>query len=322
MVKSKYLWVFAFVFLFLASLVFSAGQGEREIRISILTCGSSGVWYPIGGGIANLINENIDGVIASAEATGCSLENARLLKSDDGEMALLMRGPLINAYAGKEEFKQDGPIALLGVTNIYASQLAIVTSKNLPIDSVAALRGKRISVGPPGSGTEVDAKMLLETAGITYDDIEEHFLGWADSANALADHNIDAFFLVGAHPLGAIVDVSVRMDIKIIPLSDELINKIVQKRPDLSKGIIRTGAYKGVDKDVPTVQTVNSLVVREDISEDIVYQIAKVLREKRSALVNIHSYMKYVTDETMIEGIPVPLHPGAERYYKEIGILK
>ncbi len=305
-------------------VLIAGGQTEakKPVRMSVATCGSSGVWYPIGGGIANLINQNVPGVIASAEATGCSLENARLLKSGEAESCLMMKGPLINAFKGINEFEKDGAIPLYGITNIYASQLAIVTRGDTGINSVSDLRGKKVSVGPPGSGTEVDAKMVLEAAGITYNDLTAQFLGWADSADALADKNIDAFFLVGAHPLGAIVDVSSRTNIKMVPLSRQLLSQILEKRPDFGEGYIPAGSYKGVDAPVLTVETVNSLVVRKDLSDDLVYQITKVLREKRDALVQIHGYMKYVTDETMIKGIPVPLHPGAEKYYREIGAIK
>jgi TRAP transporter TAXI family solute receptor len=319
--EMKRLFIYGFVIVTVLSF-FSCLIEAREERLSISTCGSAGVWYPIGGGMAKLITENIPGIKATAEATGCSLENARLLKSKDSDLCMMMKGPLINAYKGVEEFKQDGPIPLFGIINTYASQLAVVTLKDLPINSFEDLRGKRISVGPPGSGTEVDAKKVLEVCGITYKDIKVHYLGWADSADALGDRNIDAFFLVGAHPLGAITDISVRANIKLIPMTEDLVKKIEQVRPDLSRGIIPGGVYRGVDKEVLTVETVNTLVARSGLSDDLIYKITKTLFEKREDLVKIHKYMKYLTPATAITGIPIPLHPGAERYWKEVGIKK
>lgn len=286
--------------------------------VTIVTGGSSGPYFALGGAIANLLNTKLEGVNATVQSTGASAVNATLLGTKKAEIAFAMNDVISYAYTGTELFKEKGKIEnLRGIAALYPNFVQVITLEDKNINSIEDLKGKRVGVGAPGSGTEVNARQILKTHGITYDDIEEDFLSYAESVEQLKNGAIDAAFLTSGLPNSTILDLCTTHDVKVIPIRPEMVDKLAQKYPFYTSVPIPAGTYDNKE-DVDTAAVTTLLVTREDLGEDLIYNITKVVFENLQVLRDTHSAAKHIDINKIEKGMPIPLHPGAKKYFDEV----
>ncbi len=302
-----------------ASLLLVAQSGMAQERLSIATGGTGGVYYPIGGGLAELINRHIDGYSAVAEVTGASVENMGLIFRGDSDLALVLADTAYQAYNGTGAFEGRQIANTRALASVYPNAVQLVTLAGSGISSLQDLRGKRVSVGAPGSGTELNARALLEANGLSYNDMSVQRLNFNETADALRDGDIDAGFWSVGPPTSSILNLATTRNIRLIGFTDEEIQNAAGEEPVFAPYTLRAGLYDGVDEPVQTISIPNVLVVNSDMDEELAYQITKVMFERVQYLIDIHPAANDTTVEFSLTSTPVPLHPGAIRYYEEIG---
>lgn len=288
-------------------------------QLSIATGGTGGTYYPYGGGLAELIGEHVEGYTASAEVTGASVENMALIHRQEAELAIALADTVRQAYEGSGDFEGRQVADVRALASIYPNAVQIVTLADSGIESLSDLRGRRVSTGAPGSGTEINARTVLESNGITYDDIEVQRLNFNETADALRDGDIDAGFWSVGPPTSSIINLATTRDIRIISLTEEEVRNALEAEPVFAPFTLAGGTYEGVDEDVRTVGVPNVLTVNAAMPEDLAYQITKTLFEQVETLIDIHPAANSTTVEFSLGATPIPLHPGALRYYEESG---
>jgi len=294
---------------------------EKEF-VTIVTGGSSGAYFALGGALSNLLNEKLDYVNSSVESTGASAVNATKVGNNEAELAFAMNNVVSFAYNGVEGFKEKGKVEnLRAVASLYPNYVQLVTVADSGIETVEDLVGKRVGVGAPGSGTEVDARNILKVHGITYDDINEDFLSYAEAIEQIKNGTVDAAFLTSGIPNAAVLDLSTTGDCKIVPITAEKVAELAETIPFYSSSIIPGGMYDD-ENDVATAAVSTLLITSAEVSEDTIYDITKTLFENLDSMVATHNAAKNINLETFEVGIPVPFHPGAERYYREVGVIE
>ena len=298
----------------------SAEAQTKGTRLSIATGGTGGVYYPLGGGMANVISKYVPGTEATAEVTSASVDNCKLVHAGKADLALIMADTGYDAYKGLERFKSGGPQAIRAVAVVYPNYMHFVTVDGLGIKSISDLKGKRVSTGSPGSGTEVMGLRVLESYGINPDkDIRRERLGVAESAGAIKDRKVDAFAWVGGLPTAAVLDLAATPGVKIRILNNaEHLDRMVQKYgPIYFRRLIPQATYPGMDADVPVACVANLLICREKMEDTLVYSILKALFDHQPELVAVHKEASNLTLATATVGSPLPFHPGAIKYYRE-----
>ena len=287
-------------------------------QLSIATGGTGGVYFPMGGGLAEIINGKIDGYSATAEVTGASVENMGLVATGDADLAIALADTVQHGYTGTGRFEGNALPMVRGLASLYANMIQIVALEGSGITTLEDLRGKRVSVGAPGSGTEVNAAAILNANGMTYDDIEEQRLNFNETADALANGDIDAgFWSVGA-PTSSILNLATTNSIVMIELSDAEIAAARAADPIFAQTTLDAGIYDGVG--ATTVLGVpNVLVVSSEMSDDLAYAITSAMFENIEDLRAVHPAANQTTVEFTLAATPIPLHPGAIRYFEEIG---
>lgn len=300
----------------------SATWAQKSVRLSIATGGTGGVYYPLGGGMASVISKYIPYAEATAEVTTASVDNCRLVGAGKADLALIMADSGWDAYQGRGVFKEKIPLRTLFA--FYPNNMHIVTVEGRGIEKVTDLKGKRVSTGAPGSGTEVMALRVLEAYGIDPDkDIKRDKLGASESAGALKDRKIDAYFWVGGVPTASVTDVAATPGIKIKLIGhDDALPKMREKYgPLYVKGVIPAKAYPGLDADVPITVVWNIVVCHEKMKGDVAYDIVKTLFDHKPELVAVHKEASWLSLEPQAAGgSPIPFHPGAIRFYTEKGL--
>jgi hypothetical protein len=292
------------------------------VRLSIATGGTGGVYFPLGGGLASLLSRHLPGVSATAEVTPASVDNMRLIQARRADLAFTLADTAYDAYKGQDVFR-GAPVPIRTLAPLYNNYNHLVTVEGLGINTITDLRGKRVSVGAPGSGTEVTALRILEAAGLDPDrDIRRERLGVAQSVDALKDRKIEAFFWSGGLPTSSVMDLAVTPGVRIKILAlDGLIPALQKKYGSLYfRAVIQKEYYPGMPADAPTIGVANLLVVHQEFSADLAYQITRLLFERRNDLAQVHSEAKNITLLGVAGRSPVPFHPGAIRYYKERGL--
>jgi TRAP transporter TAXI family solute receptor len=289
--------------------------------LSIATGGTGGVYYPMGGGMANILSKYIPYLEATAEVTTASVDNCRLVAAGKADLAFIMADTGLDAYMGREKFKEKIPLRTVAV--LYPNNMHIVTVEGTGIEKVSDLKGKRVSTGAPGSGTEVKGLRILEAYGLDPDkDMKRDKLGVSESAGALKDRKIDAFFWDGGLPTAAVTDLGATPGIKIKLIGhDDAIPKMRAKYgPLYVKGIIPAKTYPGQNVDIPMAVVWNLLVCHEKMKGDVAYDIVKTLFDHKPELIASHKDARYLSLEPQAGGSPIPLHPGAIRYFTEKGV--
>jgi TRAP transporter TAXI family solute receptor len=300
------------------ALMLAATPALAQTQLSIATGGTGGVYFPMGGGLAEVINNNVEGYAATAEVTGASVENMGLIAMGDADLGIALADTVAQAYTGTGRFEGQQLEMVRGLASLYANMVQIVALEGSGITSLEDLRGKRVSIGAPGSGTEVNAQAILNANGITYDDIEEQRLNFNETADALANGDIDAgFWSVGA-PTSSILNLATTNDIVVIELTDAEIAAAREADATFAQTTLGGDVYEGVP-ETAVLGIPNVLVVSSEMSDDLAYEIVKAMFENIADLQAVHPAANETTVEFTMSATPIPLHPGAIRYYEEIG---
>jgi TRAP transporter TAXI family solute receptor len=293
-----------------------------EQFINVLTGGTSGVYYPLGVALAGSIGKAIPGAKTSVQATKASVENLNLLQAGRGEIAFTLGDSLSDAWKGNEEAGFKTPLAKLrGIAAIYPNYIQIVARADAGIKTLADLKGKKISVGAPKSGTELNARVILAAAGITYKDFAKvEYLPFGESVELMKNRQIDVTLQSAGLGVSALRDLATSMDVVVVSIPPD----VIKKTNDAAylPGTIPANTYRGQTADVPAVAVQNYLVTHEGVSNDTVYAMTKALWTGLDQLVAAHSAAKAIELKRALEGMPLPLHPGAEKYYREVKLMK
>ena len=312
---------FILVLAMILTIGLSSAYAQKKVRLSIATGGTGGVYYPYGGAIANVISKYIPGTEATAEVTAAAVDNLKLVGSGEADLGYAYPDLAYDAIEAKGLFKSKLPIRM--VAQLYVSYFHLVTLANSNIKSVADLKGKRVSTGAPNSGTEVVAFRVLEAAGLSSEkDIRRDRLSVVESANALKDGKIDAFFWVGGLPTAAILDLAATpgTSMRLVP-TDTALTKIFQKYGQIYvKATIPKATYPKMAADVGVVGIPNVLVCNTNADSELIYKILKVMFDHKADLVAVHSQANEFTVKGAVIKTVVPYHPGAIKYFKEKGI--
>lgn len=288
-------------------------------QLSIATGGTGGTYYPVGGGLAEIVNNHVEGYSATAEVTGASVENMGLIATGDADLAIALADTVAQAYTGTGRFEGQQLDMVRGLASLYANMVHIVALESSGITSLEDLRGMRVSIGAPGSGTEVNTAAILEANGITYDDIDEQRLNFNETADALGNGDIDAgFWSVGA-PTSSILNLATTQDIVIIALSEAELEAAMGAHATFAMTTLPGGSYNGVDGDVAVLGIPNVLTVSSEMSDDLAYELTRAMFENIAELQAVHPAANETTVEFTMGATPIPLHAGALRYYDEIG---
>jgi TRAP transporter TAXI family solute receptor len=301
---------------------FAVHAQQKSVRLSIATGGTGGVYYPLGGGLANVLSKNLPAVEATAEVTSASVDNIKLVGAGRADVAFTLADTASDGFNGTGKFKEKVPVRSIAV--LYANKSQWVTVEGSGIEKMQDLKGKRIGTGAPGSGTETIALRILEAYGIDPDkDVKREKLSVAECVNALKDKKIDAFFWSGGVPTAAVTDLAATPGTKIKLLDHvDAIPNLVKKYGSLYvKGVIPAKSYPGQAKDAQVADVWNVLVVNEKMDEKLVYDVVKTLFEKKADLVAVHSEAANLNLSIQYEGgSPIPFHPGAIKYFAEKGL--
>jgi TRAP transporter TAXI family solute receptor len=300
----------------------SPAWAQKTLQLSIATGDKRGIYYPLGVGIANIISKYIPYTEATAEVTKGSVDNCLLVGKGKAELATVMADSAWDAYQGKARFKEKIPLRTVAV--LYPNNMHIVTIEGKGIEKVTDLKGKRVSTGAPGSGTEVMALRVIEAYGLDpTKDMTRDKLGVSESAGALKDRKIDAFFWVGGLPTAAVTDLGATpgIKIKLIGHADAIPKMREKYGPLYLKGIIPVKTYPGQTVDIPIAVMWNLLLCHENMRADIAYDIVKTLFDRKAELVAVHMEASFLSLESQAAGgSPIPFHPGAMRYFTEKGL--
>ncbi len=295
-------------------------SGEKKTELLFATGGTSGTYYPLGGAIANVLNENIPSVNITVQPSGASIENIKLLATGQADIVMAMNNIADQAWKGEGEFAEPVQnFKAIGV--VYPEVVQGVALAEAGIFTPQDMAGKKVALGPTGSGTQAATKVILQAAGMTVDDVKAEYATFGDAVMKMKDGQIDAAWNVIAVPGAAIVDLNTSRDINLIEIDDALLAKIKDIYPLVSRYVIPAGTYNGIDKDVKTVSFQAVLYVREDLDEDLVYEMTKVFYEKNADIAKGHARGEYISLDTALDGVTTDFHPGAIKYYKEKGLM-
>ena len=300
--------------------------GEKEVtvdKIVLATGGNTGTYYAYGMAMGPILAEKTN-IKFDVQSTGASKANIQLIQVDEADMAVVQNDVMYYAYTGTDLFTGEQTQDFAAMAVLYPELCQIIATKESGITTVADLAGKRVSVGDAGSGVEFNAKQILEAYGIDMNaDIEKQNLGFGPSADALKDGKIDAFFCVAGIPTTAITDLAMSTDITVVAVEDEKFEELASKYGFYTQQTVPASTYAGMTEDVKTVAVMATYIVDNDLPEEAVYNITKAMFENKDAIAAAHVKGAELNAATAIEGIPaeVPLHPGAAKYYKEIGVL-
>lgn len=292
---------------------------EEPFEGSMGTASAVGGWYVIGGGICNVLNKNVEGLTLTPQVTGGSVENVRLLDNKENELIMIGGGTADAATRGIDPFskKYDD---IYGLFTFGATATHLVVRKDSNIKAIEDLKGKKVAIGPPGSGTERVAQVLFPLKNIEKDVVQLP-MGFADMYDALRDKNIDAFLLQASPPGPALEELARTTEISLLNFDDEFIEAIREVDPSYYKGVIKKGTYTGIDEDINNPASVSFIACSSDLPEDVAYNIVKGVYENLEEIQAVHAGAKAIELDTAIEGITVPIHPGAIKYYKEVGLI-
>lgn len=302
------------------STALGAVPAKASEFINVLTGGTSGVYYPLGAALSKIYGEKIEGARTQVQATKASVENLNLLQQGKGEIGFALGDSVKLAWEGNADAGFKAPLdKLRGIAAIYPNYIQIVASKESGIANLADMKGKSLSVGAAKSGTELNARAIFAAAGMSYEDLTKtEYLPFAESVELMKNRQLDATLQSAGLGVSAIKDLATSVEIQMVAVPEDVVTKL--GAPYVA-ATIPAGTYQGQDADVPTVAVVNFLVTHSDVSEETAYQMTKQLFENLPAMEAAHKAAAQIKLENALTGMPVPLHPGAERYYKEKGML-
>lgn len=304
--------------------MFAAGAvlAQQQKFVNILTGGQSGVYYPLGVALSQIYAKAIPGAKATAQVTKASAENLNLLQAGRGELAFTLADALSDAYKGNAEAGFSAPLAKLrGISGTYNNYIQIVASADSGIKTLADLKGKRVSVGAAKSGTELNARAILKAAGLAYGDLSKvEYLPFGESVELIKNRQLDATLQSAGLGVASIRDLASSQKIVVVAVPPEVVAKVGDAA--YQPAVIPANTYTGQTADVATAAIPNFLVTHSGVSDELAYQMTKALYDNLDTLHAAHNAAKAIHRENALKGMPVPLHPGAQRYYREVGLLK
>ena len=309
----------------LAALSAAAAVGTLSARaddfVTVLTGGTAGVYYPLGVALSKVFGESVKGIRTSVQATKASVENLNLVQQGKGEVAFTLGDSLALAWEGNEEAGFRSKLTKLrGMTAIYSNYVQIVASKESGIKTLADLKGKRLSVGAPKSGTELNARAILAGAGMSYKDLGKvEYLPFNESVELMKNRQLDATLQSAGLGVSSLRDLATSIDITVVEIPGAMVDKV---GAPYVKAVVPANTYTGQAQEVQTAAVVNYLVTRADLKDDLVYALTKSVYDNLPELVSAHSAAKEIKLEAALAGMPVPMHPGAARYFKERGLTQ
>jgi len=339
--KKRYV-VFAIAILVALSVAFAGHSiAAKKQFFAIATGGTGGTYYPLGGVLAQALNDKIPYIIATAQSANASVANCNLIREHEVESAFVQNNVAYAAYTGTAQFEGKPVENITGIASLYPETIQIVAAADSGIKTIKDIKGKRLIPGDRGSGTEVDCLNVLTALGLTYEDFASvDWLSFAGAAQRLKDKQGDVAFITAGWPTSAITELATTSDIVVVPLDEETIARLVKMYPFYAKITIPGGTYKGAEADVNTITTMAQWVVDNQVPKNVVYDLTKALWEKGTFVLRkagdkaaeapsgaeimaaAHAKGKDVTLETALKGMAIPLHPGAAMYYKEKGMIK
>ena len=293
--------------------------------ITIGTGGVTGTYYPTGGAICRMMNKEkkTTGIRCSVESTGGSVYNVNTINAGELDFGISQSDTAYQAYHGEGKFKDKAIKGLRSVLAIYPELLAFVVRKSSGIKTLADIKGKKINIDIPGSGTRMTTDIVLDAFGIKHSDLAlANELKSSEGPTMLKDNKIDGYFGVFGHPTANIKDASNSVDIDLVAIDGKPIDDLVAKFPYYAKGVISGSFYKGVEHDTPSIGVKAVLVTKDSIDDKIVYTLAKTILDNFDAFKKLHPAYKTITKESLLNGLAVPQHPGAIKAFKEAGLLK
>lgn len=290
--------------------------------INILTGGTSGVYYPLGVALSQIYSKAIPGSKTAVQATKASAENLNLLQAGRGEAAISLGDSLSDAWKGNEEASFKVPLKKLRtIAALYPNYIHFVAAADSGIKTLADIKGKRISVGAPKSGTELNVREILKAAGISHKDFAKvEYLSYAESVELMKNRQLDVTLLSSGLGVAALRDLATSQKVVFLTIPADIVAKI--NDPAFQVGVIPAKTYEGQDGDVSTISVQNYLVTHEGVSTETVYTMTKSMFENLDQMVAAHAAAKAIKRENAAKSPPAPLHPGAEKYYREVGLIK
>ena len=285
--------------------------------LNIATGGTAGTYYPIGGAMAEILNKSIPGMNASAQSTGASVANINMLKDGSVDLAIVQNDLTYYASNGTEMFKDKKMDNLRGIATLYPETCQIVTLQDSGIETIADFRGRRVAVGAAGSGTEANARQIMEAYGVTYADISVQYLSFGEAASALKDGNVDVAFVTAGYPTAAIQDIASQRKVRLIPVEESKADMLAAKYPFYTKTKIPAGTYAGFDQDVPAVSVMAMLVTTDKMDDAMGGEVAKAIFSNLDRLQAAHSVGKLIKKESAMNGMSVKMNGGAEKFFKQ-----
>lgn len=305
-----------------AGLALSAGTARADTVLNIFTGGTSGVYYPLGMALSKILPASLPGTKVQVQATKASVENLNLLQAGNGDIAFSLGDTLSAAWSGDDNAGFPRKLdKLRGIAALYPNYIQIVAARDSGIRTLADLKGKRVSVGAPKSGTELNSRKVFAAAGLTYQQLGKvEYLPFSESVERIKTHQLDATLQSAGLGVASIRDLSNSVPMTVVSVPAEVVARIGDTA--YLAATIPAGTYEGQETPVPTVAIINYLVTTSDVSDDLVYQMTRQVFENRDALVSAHAAASEIRLEDATRGMPIPLHPGAERYLREKGVVK
>jgi len=285
------------------------GSAQKQF-MAISTGGTGGTYYPLGGALAQMLSNKIENLVVTAQTSNASTQNCNLIGRRQIETGLSQANTTYWTYTGSGLYEENEPIEnLRGIASLYPETIHIIAAKDSGIESIADLKGKKVGVGAPNSGTAADAEVICNAHGVSFDDMNVDYIDFNEVADRLIDGQIDAGFTTAGYPTSSIINIS------------EAAEKLVEEVPYYGITEIPSGMYKGIDEPVMALATPALWICQAELDEELVYNLTKVLWENVNILAQVHAQGKNIKPETALNGMAVPLHPGAEKYYKEVGLV-
>ncbi|MCV0438012.1 MAG: TAXI family TRAP transporter solute-binding subunit [Hydrogenophaga sp.] len=305
-----------------AALLTSVASAQQQQFVNVLTGGQSGVYYPMGVALSQIFAKDIPNTRSTAQVTRASAENLNLLQAGRGELALSLADAVSYAWQGNAEAGFPNKLdKLRGLSATYSNYIQVVASADSGIKTLADLKGKRLSVGAAKSGTELNARAILKAAGLSYGDLAKvEYLPFGESVELMKNRQLDATLQSAGLGVASIRDLSTAVKIVVVSVPADVVTKVGD--PAYQPSVIPANTYTGQTEDVPTAAIPNFLITHSGVSDDTAYRMAKAMYDNIDTLYAAHNAAKAIKRDNAIKGMPVPLHPGAERYYKEIGLIK
>ena len=313
-----------FMLVIVIFLIFSLGTNALAQKfIAIATGGTGGTYYPLGGALAQLLSNKVEGLVVTAQTSGASIANCNLISRHQIETAFSQANTTYWSYTATGLQAGQEPITnLRGIASLYPETIHIVATKASGVKTIADLKGKRVGVGAPNSGTEADARIILNAHGLTYDDMSIDYIDFNEVADRLIDGQIDAGFVTAGYPTSSIINIATIRDLVLVPVDREVAEKLVEEIPYYGITEIPAGIYTGVEEPVLALATPALWICDSQLDPTLVYKMTKALWENLDILVQVHAQGKNINLDTALAGMAIPLHPGAELYYKEIGLIE